>query len=292
MTDAAIEWRLARGRWVRAHPGVYLTTPGRDDWWTRAYAAHLACGADAAWSHETAGYAYGFVTRPPRLVELLVPHRAVLVAPAGTRLRRSRHLDEWVDPMRWPWRTTVEETILDLAAIGSVDEVFAVLGRALQRDLTTEEALRRRLDARSRHPRRELLGLVLGDVAGGAESAMEVRYLRDVERAHGLPRGVRQHPLATGRTERHDVAYVEQRVLVELDGELGHSGRDGRIRDGRRDRRGAALGWLTLRAFWPDVAVTPCGLALEVSDVLQSRGWADSARRCRRRDCVIPTARQ
>ncbi len=77
-------------------------------------------------------------------------------------------------------------------------------------------------------------------MADGAESAMEVRYVRDVERAHGLPRGDATGPYARRpRAERHDVGYVEQRVLVELDGELGHEGRAARIRDGRRDRRGA-----------------------------------------------------
>ena len=51
----------------------------------------------------------------------------------------------------------VEETVLDLAASGSVDDVLAMLGRAFQQSLTTEEVLRRRLSARARHPRRELL---------------------------------------------------------------------------------------------------------------------------------------
>ena len=49
-----------------------------------------------------------------------------------------------------------------------------------------------------------------------------------------------------------------------FDGRLGHEGFEAQVRDGRRDRRGAGSGWLTLRAFWPDVAVTPCLLATEV----------------------------
>jgi hypothetical protein len=90
-------------------------------------------------------------------VELIVPDGAEAVAPVGAVVRRSRRLDERVDPMRWPWRTMVEETVLDLAASGSVDDVLAMLGRAFQQSLTTEEVLRRRLSARARHPRRELL---------------------------------------------------------------------------------------------------------------------------------------
>ena len=55
----------------------------------------------------------------------------------------------------------------------------------------------------------------------------------------------------------HDVAYEDQRVLVELDGRLGHQGA-ARVDDGIRDRRSATQGWLTVRGFWVDVAVTPC----------------------------------
>ena len=38
---------------------------------------------------------------------------------------------------------------------------------------------------------------------------MEVRFLRDVERAHGLPRGRRQAASVAGRLRLHDVAYDE-----------------------------------------------------------------------------------
>jgi hypothetical protein len=201
-------------------------------------------------------------------------------------VRRSRHLDSRVDQLWWPWVTTAEDTILDLAEVVDIDEILALLGRAFQRHRTTERAILASLAARSRHPRRALLQEVLGDVAGGAESAMEVRYLRDVERAHGLPRDRRQHASTSGSAERHDVAYEEQRVLIELDGELGHEGRGARIRDGRRDRRGATVGWLTARAFWPDVW-DACPLAVEIGAILRTRGWRGSPHTCRRRSCSI-----
>ena len=114
---------------------------------------------------------------------------------------------------------------------------------------------------------------------------MEVRFLRDVERAQGLPRGRRQVPLTIGNVRVHDIAYEEQRVLVELDGRLGHDGED-RVRDGIRDRRSATRAWLTVRAFWNDVAGAPCTLATEVGEVLNQRGWRDRAHPCRRRGCV------
>jgi very-short-patch-repair endonuclease len=115
---------------------------------------------------------------------------------------------------------------------------------------------------------------------------MEVRFLRDVERSHGLPVGRRQRPTFVTGTRVHDVAYEEQRVLVELDGRLGHQGA-ARVADGIRDRRSATRGWLTVRAFWVDVAVTPCELAREMGEILVDRGWAGVPRACRRGDCVM-----
>jgi hypothetical protein len=196
-------------------------------------------------------------------------------------------VNRFVDELHWPWRTTVEETILDISASASVDETFALLGRAFQRRWTAEEALRGRLSLRSRHPKRELLELVLGDVSAGAESAMEIRYVRDVERVHGLPASVRQFSPPRDGHRLHDVGYVEQRVIVELDGRLGQDGPDARVKDGIRDRRGAGSGWLTMRAFWRDVAGFPCDLALDTGAVLGSRGWRDRVHPCRRQACSV-----
>ena len=268
LTAKAIGWRLTSGRWVRVHPGVYLTTPGRDDWWTCALAAQLAVPG-AAWSHDTAGYSWGLVRSPPRTLELVLPETRRAVPPRGVIVRRAVAADHRVDDLHWPWRTTAEETILDVSATATPDETFALLQQ------------------RTRHPHRALLTLVLAAATDGVESAMEGRYRDHVERPHGLPVGVRQLRRDAAGRERHDVGYPEQRVLVELDGRLGHQGFEAQVRDGRRDRRGAGSGWLTLRAFWPDVAVTPCLLATEVGAVLVDRGWRGRPRACRQASCVV-----
>jgi hypothetical protein len=202
-------------------------------------------------------------------------------------VRRRRKVDNAVDPLHWPWRTTAAETLLDIAASSDADELFALLGRAFQRRLTSEEEIRAALGGRRAYRWRQLLAVVLADAADGAESAMEVRYVNDVERAHGLPVGVRQMASPRGATQQHDIGYRDQRVLVELDGRLGHDGREERVRDGIRDRRGATVGWLTVRAFWIDVAVRPCALAVDVGAVLGTRGWRDRTHPCRRRGCCV-----
>ena len=131
LSSKAIEVRLASGRWRRIQHGVYQTAPGREDWWSSALAAHLACGPDAAWSHRTAAFVWGLLPQPPRTLELLVPRDFAVRPPRGTIVRRSRHLDDRVDQLWWPWVTTVEDTILDIAHAATIDELFALLGRAL-----------------------------------------------------------------------------------------------------------------------------------------------------------------
>ena len=85
---------------------------------------------------------------------------------------------------------------------------------------TTAARLLRGLRQRSRHPRRRLLRDLLGDVVQGAESPIELRYLNDVERPHGLPKGDRQQS-RLGLPYCSDVGYDAWTLLVELDGARG-----------------------------------------------------------------------
>ena len=176
-------------------------------------------------------------------------------------------------------------TLLDLAQEASLDDAVGRLARAFQQGQTTERMVRQTLAKRPRQRHRALLLEVLGDLDGGAESPAEVRWVRDVERAHGLPGAVRQQP--TGDGGRRDNVYEEFGLVVEVDGRLGHEGWDGRRRDGRRDRRAARSGRLTVRVFWDELVQSPCDLAVEVGELLRSRGWTGAPAACRRRSCAV-----
>ena len=88
-----------------------------------------------------------------------------------------------------PPRLTVEATVLDLSACSTEGEVVGLITTAVQRRLTTPRRLSQAMDARSRQRHRRLIKVLLDDVSIGAESVLEVSYLRNVERPHGLPRG-------------------------------------------------------------------------------------------------------
>lgn len=287
--DEAVGWRIASGRWARVHPGVYLTTPGRNGWEVGAVAAFLRAASadadDAALAGEAAGFVLGVVSRPPATIEVVVPTDRRVVGTDGMTVRRTARFEEILDPLAYPWRTSAAVTVLDCAASRSDDGALAVVGRAVQRRVVTARSLAVELRARGRHPHGSLLREVLADVGDGAESAAEVRYVRDVERAHGLPAGTRQ--VSTRGGALHDTVYEGFATVVEVDGRLGHEAWSDRVRDGRRDRLAAGDGAFTCRVFWPDVAVTPCRTAREVGAVLRVRGWAGTPHPCRRRDCAV-----
>ncbi|MCA0438265.1 MAG: type IV toxin-antitoxin system AbiEi family antitoxin domain-containing protein [Austwickia sp.] len=277
------------GRWTRPQRGVYQTLPGRDDWQTRAVAALLSCGPDAALSHASAARAWGIMGpwsgRGPEQFDILVPWERRVATPNGVRLHRCRAWRLRVAARAWPRRTTAADTVLDLAATADLDATISWVGRALQRETTTEELLLEALDRRGRQRHAAELREIL-DI-GGIESAAELRYHRDVAQRHGLPPARRQVVDARAGSRRVDVEYEEYRLRVEIDGRVGHQGWDERRGDARKDIAAARNRWMSIRPGWRDVAISPCDLAAAVAEILWGRGWRGLPSPCRAADCAI-----
>ncbi len=178
-----------------------------------------------------------------------------------------------------PPRIAIEDIVLDLAAAeDDVGRAVTWVTTAVQSRLTTPARIRRAMQARHFVRHRRFLERLLNDVAEGVRSALELSYLHDVERAHGLPVGQRQQ--VRRRTET-DVWYEEFGLLVELDGKVGHIGR-GRFRDMRRDNSATSDGLATLRYGHADVFGCACEVALEVGHNLALRGWTGLVMPCPR----------
>jgi hypothetical protein len=244
-------------------------------------------GVVSAIGGAAAAYLWGLVATPPRPIEVVVPGHRRVATPAGARVRRLGCFDLALDERLYPWRLGPTAAALEVAAAGDADGALAVVARGLQKRLVSASGLASELAARGRHPHGRLLREVLADLDDGAHSAAEVRYVRDVERAHGLPGGARQQSGRSGPARVHDTVYEVFGVVVEVDGRLGHEGWENRVRDGRRDRLAAGEGRFTTRVFWTDVAVTPCRTAAEVGAVLRARGWPGRPHRCGRTECAV-----
>ncbi|MEP7034563.1 MAG: type IV toxin-antitoxin system AbiEi family antitoxin domain-containing protein [Dermatophilaceae bacterium] len=280
MTPGALKWMVRANRWQRVHLGVYATHTGPLDWSARVSAALLSCGEGAVASHGTAARLHGLVERDPDVIEVLIPRNRRVSRPSQVRLSTCAEISARTAPSGWPTRTTVEDTVLDLADHGDADNAIAWLSKACQRRRTTPARLAEALDKRARHRWRELLVGALSDVGAGVESVLEYRYVRRVERPHGLPEARRQQVVIVGgRRRRSDNEYKPFGVVVELDGRLGHEA-DGVFRDRSRDNSTTVSGKASLRFGWADVDAQPCEVAQDVAEVLRSRGWPGSLRRC------------
>ncbi|HWD81540.1 MAG TPA: hypothetical protein VG497_21740 [Kribbella sp.] len=275
------ESRIRRGvrgrRWQVVHPGVYVTHTGPIGYDERLLAALLYAGPDAAWSHYTAAEQLGLL-KPDhaRPVHVTIPkHRKVQPRP-----RLVIHRDEhWADRLAAvvPPRRTPADALLDIVSTAaSLDDAAAVIAEACQSGRIAPVDILRSLDTRPRLRHRQSLRPILVDVAAGTHSLLELRYLRDVERRHGLPAGIRQRAVDREFT---DVFYAGFALLVELDGRL-HLVPQQRWRDLDRDNRATLRAESTLRYGWFDVTSRPCEAAVQVLQVLRRRQPELAAKPC------------
>ncbi|SDS12015.1 type IV toxin-antitoxin system AbiEi family antitoxin domain-containing protein [Jiangella sp. DSM 45060] len=281
LTAARLRWLVESGRWQRVHAHTFATFTGPLPYEAQVWAAILRVGAGSVASHRTAAHLDGLCDDPGPVVHVTAPvERHVRTKIDGVRVHYAHRLPHTRHPSKNPPRTRLDDTVLDLVDVASHPrEAEGWVTAACQRRLTTPERLADALGRRKKIRWRPMTEAMLADVASGAQSPLELRHLRRVERAHGLPTGCRQHRLAGSRVIWIDVDYDDFRLRVELDGRVGHTG-EGRFRDRHRDNRATVDGHATLRYGHADVFGDPCGVAAEHVRVLRARGWRGTPRAC------------
>jgi very-short-patch-repair endonuclease len=265
-TEAQIRRPLRGRRWRVVHHGVYAAHTGPIGYDERLLAALLYAGPEAAWSHYTAAEQLGLLKPDSnRLVHVTIPERRRVVPRPGLVIHRDRY---WADRLATvvPPRRTPAHAVLDVVGIASsVDQAAAAVAEACQSGRVTPADLVQALADRPRLRHRRALRPIVSDVAAGSHSLLEVRYLRDVERRHALPAGIRQRAVGNEFT---DVFYRGFGLVVELDGRL-HLVPQQRWRDLDRDNRATLRAEATLRYGWLDVTSRPCQAAVQVLQVLR-----------------------
>lgn len=294
LTRSQVAAAVTAGRWRRALPGVFVVFTGPMPSLTRVWCAQLFCGPGAVAAGRTALWLLDGAGRDeplPHPIELYVPHGRRVRAPRGVVVRRRRDLDRSTASAGTPRRTRLEATVLDLAdRAGSEEGAVDVVLRVIQRRLTTARRLRAELAARARHRRRGLLTDMLAEVDDGVTTPLELRYARDVERAHGLPAAQRNRPEGrSGRRRYRNNRYLDFGLLVELDGEEAHPPEEAYL-DRRRDNAVVVVEQGTLRYGWRDVTGRRCLTADEVGAALAHRGWTGRPTPCGP-DCRLRVSR-
>jgi very-short-patch-repair endonuclease len=238
----------------------------------------LALGTKGVVSHRSALWLDGLLDRPPR-PEVTVSPRVRRRGRSGALIHRSvveacevRTLDGLVV-------TSTARSLLDAAHRLTPTRLEAVIDRALDMHLTDHEQLAAtflRRSARGR-PGIATARLVLDRVDPGlapGESDLETLML-DVLRAHGVPMPQRQIPVSVlGERYRLDLAYIREKVVLEVDGYGTHALRPAFEGDRLRQNRLALQGWLVLRFTWRRIRRDPAGIAAELRQALALRALA------------------
>jgi very-short-patch-repair endonuclease len=204
-----------------------------------------------------------------------------LVLPRTQRFRRTDaivhrsgdlHL---VDPVRLEGipTTPIERTLLDLGAVVSRQRVLLAIDDARRRKLTGWNGLLTTLVLHARRGRdgvgvlRSILEEHHGEVAT-ADSGFERLVMTRLIEA-GLPRPVLQHEVRIGpATYRIDLAYPDERVAIELDGQI-HLQREVWERDHFRQTVLTNAGWHVLRFTWTQYKENPAWMVREIRAALR-----------------------
>jgi hypothetical protein len=292
-TVSRIEHRLRSGRWRCVYEGVYATFSAPPSREARLWAAVRRAGDGALLSHETAAEVQGLIDKPASAdIHLTVANRRRPLQGKPVRGMVIHRSDQRLPQFPGPWklpRTRIEDTVLDLVTTAATfEQGYSWIARAISRNLVTIAMLRAALAGRSRVRWRAWLTDALEDSGDGVNSSLERRYVKDVERAHGLPNAQRQAPrILGGRTHYKDNWYGEYRVAVEIDGPIYHAGDRGEA-DKDRDNLNLAVDATQTLRFGP-VGVTEraCESAALVTATLRRNGWTGNPRPCRRSDCTV-----
>ncbi len=243
----AISRAVVRGRLSPIHSGVYsLVTRTALPPLALEQAAILACGPSAVLSHETALALWGLLELSAGPVQLTIV--------GGTKRVRAgvvTHVTSSIDRREIRRRerlpvTSPARALLDVAPRMPPRSIEHTLDTGIERGLISRTAVRELL---ARHPGRAgtpVLAALLesGRPSSATRSHGEERLLQLLRRG-GIP-----DPEVNARQRRYmpDLVWRRERVLVEFDGWLYHSGRGAFERD--RDRQNDLVvdeGWQVVR---------------------------------------------
>ncbi len=139
------------------------------------------------------------------------------------------------------------------------------MDRALQRDMEVERLWRAHLRNKGRHgsPAARRLLRAAGDGARSEAERLLVKLLRQA----GITGWKTNYPIGKYKA---DVAFPEQRVVLEADGWAFHSDPEAFAKDRKRQNEIALMGWQVLRFTWLDLTRYPDRVIAEIAAAI---GW-------------------
>ena len=272
----AIQHRLDRGRLHRVHVGVYNVGHPRVMPRGRLMAAVLACGRQAVLSHRSAAALWNLLADNRRRTDVTVPGRT-RAGIGAVILHQPRTLDARdvtvVDAIP---ATAVGRTLLDVAATRPWRELERAFENAERQRVLDLREVRDVLERSPGHRgRRPLVALIeqLHDPPPTLRSELERELLERLIAAK-LPL-----PSLNVTVEGHEVdfAWLDHKVIVEIDGWEFHRGRAAFERDRRRDVDLQLRGYIVLRFTWARLRHEPDAVIAAVREAIGKSALASAA---------------
>jgi very-short-patch-repair endonuclease len=233
-------------------------------------AAVLASGPDALLSHQTAAALWGLRGYSGGAIHVTVPHKS-----ASTK-RIRRHFSVVPEDERTVHEgipvTSVHRTILDLAAMASVDDVVAMIKEAeyLNRwdRLSLPDLLERYPGKRGSRKVRFAVERLEEEPSGRKRLGLEERFAPFLRRHHlPLPR-FNDWILLGPKRYQADCHWLDLRQIIELDGWEGHSTKSAFQDDRARDRALRVAGYSVIRLTWNQLDAEPEAVATDLRRLL------------------------
>jgi very-short-patch-repair endonuclease len=285
MTRRTISRWLENGRLHREFPGVYRVGHKAPSVEARFMAAVVAAGEGALLCGLAAAYIWGLLGRSQPFPEVLsLRNRAI----RGVITHRARHIDP-ADRKhhRGIPVTSVERTLVDLAAVLCLDALARASHEAEARHGTSARDVAAVLARRPRAPGTpKLRSIYVGD-AHVILSRLERDFL-DVLLEERLPL-----PVTNRRKGSYyvDCRWEQYRLTVELDGFQFHHSRHAWERDRDRERQAHARGDRFRRYTWADVHETRARTVADLDKLLPRLPVATATLASPRRDSSVGRAR-
>jgi very-short-patch-repair endonuclease len=248
LTRNEFDHEVRSGHLVAPFPRTYCRPWDQDHPPIRERAALVSVGQPAAISHLTAQRRWGLTTPGSEQLHVTTP---IGRHPIGRAPGLTVH------------RTRVPTRVRMVAGLPTVEPAIAVVRswpllqvadqrapaiEAVRTGLVQAAELRAAAERAVGMPGRSRLLRLTGLLAAGCQSELEIWGHLGVFSIPGLDHGARQKVIRAGDASyRLDIAYDQERVAVELDGERYHGTREQRERDRRRDAALASIDWVTLR---------------------------------------------
>jgi len=277
VSDDAITVRLQNRRWIQARPGVYLLAGVSKTFEQRLWVGWLAVGPGGLVSHEGAAERH----RIPNVIR----GRVTLITPHGRHHRIEgvfvHQLDDVLPDHRMAIDglpiTTPARTVVDLAAVVHPARLLPIVEDTNHARIAsyTQVGACMTSVARRGKPGIRRLARVLDKLTSTNARSMSVleRKLFELVAAARLDRPTSQFPFP-GRQFTNgcvDAAYLDAKLVIEVDGRSWHTRIAEVKRDHERDAEAARNGWQTLRLLWEHVEDDPDGTAALIRDVLRER---------------------